>query len=400
MVLSSHIKEIVNKTALLFTAVLFVMFLSNCGRSKNEALVRVNLNDIKGPVILMMIDTNGVVGIDSVMKPTERNLEFNIRLNEPGLYIIKAMAQETEFLASKGDTITLQFSDDHVKVVGSPDNNNYRLFVNSLNSLKAKADSLSYLFIESQATDSFFMVRERTGREFDRLIQTAKAQAIEYINGNPNSIGIVGAINSMIRQTPVFNLASDPHWFLLTDSLLQKYHPTNRYTISLHSEMKAFKQFEGESSKAVLSIARGQAFPDVRLPDLNSHLKALKPSDNKVTLVYLWDGGSKSRSANQKVKLLYDKYKDRQLGVFAISFDENRKRWSSIIEMDKMWWSNVIDTTAQRSELIRKIGISQWPAYVLLDSKGSVIESFSNTASLTTWLQEFFDGNETKKKVN
>ncbi|MFA6950123.1 MAG: thioredoxin-like domain-containing protein [Lentimicrobiaceae bacterium] len=397
---TTHIKNVVNKTALSFTAVLFVMLLSCCGRNKNEVLVRVNSDGIKGPVILMMMDTNGVKGIDSVIKPTGISLEFNFHLDEPGLYIIRAMDKETEFLASAGDIITLQFAGNHVNVSGSPDNNNYRLFINSLDSLKVKADSLSYLFMASQATDSFFMVRERTSLEFERLIQTAKNQVIDYINRNPKSMGIVGAMNSMIRQTPVFNLAADQHWFLLTDSLLQKYHPTSRYAISLHSQMNGYRQFAGKSSKAALTIARGKVFPVVKLPDLNGQMKSLKPMDNKLTLVYLWDGGSKSRSGNQKVKLLYERYKGRGLGIYAISFDENRKRWSSTIEIDKMWWSNVIDTTAQRSELIGKIGISQWPTYIVLNSEGQMLESFSNTALLTSWFQEYFNVNETKNRVN
>ena len=101
-----------------------------------------------------------------------------------------------------------------------------------------------------------------------------------------------------------------------------------------------------------------------------------------------------------KVKLLYERYKGRGLGIYAISFDENRKRWSSTIEIDKMWWSNVIDTTAQRSELIGKIGISQWPTYIVLNSEGQMLESFSNTALLTSWFQEYFNVNETKNRVN
>jgi thioredoxin-related protein len=85
---------------------------------------------------------------------------------------------------------------------------------------------------------------------------------------------------------------------------------------------------------------------------------------------------------------LYEKYKKYGFTVFAVSFDPFMDRFTNAVNLDKLWWNNVNDTLGTKSPLLSEYQISGFPAFVLIDGKGKIIERFLSDKALSIWLEE------------
>ncbi|HLN52896.1 MAG TPA: thioredoxin-like domain-containing protein [Lentimicrobium sp.] len=333
-----------------------------------------------------MIDTNQIRPIDSI-KPDNENAEFRIELNNPMLFILKDKGQKIEFIAHPSDSIVINFAQNKVIKSTNPENSNYQDFLSTLEKANQIADSLSYIFIQGQSGDSFPMIRDQVNNSFEKLRQDCKEKAMNYINANQGSVGIFRAINYFLKQTPLFDYSIDYKWFHKTDSLLNIYHPGHPYTTSFHDKIAILPPFEDNPK----GIKPGQVLPEIRLQGLNKKITRIEPGKEKLTLVYLWDPTPESRHANTALKQVFEEYKDKGLKLYAIAFDENFERWSSVIVVDKMWWNNMLDTSGNNSRLLDDLNNPSLPYFIIIDHNRKVLSTHLNATQTREWLREYLN---------
>lgn len=266
--------------------------------------------------------------------------------------------------------------------------------------MENKADSLAYLFINSQATDSFSIVREKVTDSFDILLQEANLTAKSYIRQNPSSIGIFRALNSVIKQSPVFNYAIDNEWFYLTDSLLQHYHAGHPYSIWLHNKLEYYRRSLGDINSQSRLLNEGFLINKITLLGINNKLMNVDPLPGGLTLLYLWDNNVESRVANRRIKLISEKYLDENFRIYTIAFYPDVKRWSTVIALDKLWGMNMIDTTGQSSKILSDLNNPPLPSYILIDHNYRVITHSKNILQFEEWLSRYFNKGETNNQLN
>ncbi|GGH30115.1 AhpC/TSA family protein [Sphingobacterium alkalisoli] len=79
------------------------------------------------------------------------------------------------------------------------------------------------------------------------------------------------------------------------------------------------------------------------------------------------------REENPNVLAAYEKYKDKDFTVLAVSLDTKKDLWLKAIEEDKLPWTQVCDFKASNSEVSQLYQISSIPANVLVDPKGFIV---------------------------
>lgn len=385
------------KTAMLCTAVL----LTACsGDHLHKAVIEISGVDSNYPVYLMKIDTGFIRAVDSVMKPADNEIRFTFSLEKTGIYIIKNKDLQVEFIVSPVDKLYLDLL--HNNVVGGADSLNLKFgqFIQTIHVIERQADSLASLFIISQSTDSFPLVREKVTNSFELLLRNANSASKSYISHNQSSIGIYRAINSLLKKSPVFTYDIDSEWFHLADSLLMKYHPGHPYSIWLQKRVGYYQKTLGDARVNEHLLKEGFVIPDITLPGTNRKRLKLNPIKNGITLLYLWSPSAKSRLSNAKVKLLAEKYEGKGFRLFTLAFYPDYEGWSSVIFRDKLWGYNMIDTVGQKSVIMKELHMPPLPSFILIDKNNKVMAHFRNTMQLEDWLNQYFKEDETNNPLN
>ncbi len=377
------------KTAIAILTVLFFLN-SACTRTNTDQVTVITENFTGNTAIsLMMIDTNKIVQLNS-LKPDVKKKRLETELTRPMLFFIKNQDRRIEFIAQPSATYRIDVG--YNRIIDDPDdseNKSYNALIQKLNRAERMADSLAYVLLNAQPTDSFAEVRENTTRSFEALVDNFKLESIAYIDENPGSIGVFRAINSFIKQTPVFNYTIDHEWFHKVDSLLNHYHPEHPYSISFHNRVIMLARNSGYNERGSRGVRAGDTLPDIKLVGLNKKSVSLDPASEGVTLLYLWDHTMVSRKTNLQVKQIAEDNKDNQLKLFAIAFDENFKRWANVITIDKMWYNNMIDTAGYNSPLLKRLNNPSLPCFVVIDKNRKVLTTGSSATGINEWIKKY-----------
>ena len=148
------------------------------------------------------------------------------------------------------------------------------------------------------------------------------------------------------------------------------------YYINLGDEVKQL----GVLAKMPARIAAkkrsviGSAAPDFVMNDMNG--KAVKLSDYKGKYVLLdfwasWCGPC--RKENPYVKVAYEKFKDKNFTIIAVSVDEDGAKWRQAIEKDQLPWKHISDL--QKTNKVAELyGVQPIPDNFLINPEGKIIE--------------------------
>lgn len=392
-------KEYRSKTAFFLMAVLFV-FATSCLKysSKETILLVKNADGILGMQV-SVVDTSGISVINPEIRTKDNEAKIRLEIKEPVILILAKDKYKSELVIYPGQETCIDFKDSKECAQLTGENKNFIKYNKQFEVILRDVDSLSTIFMQAQSSDTFAIVRQNVSIAFDDLLAQAKDEAVNYIEHNSTSISIFGVLNSTLKQTPLFSFKYDHRLYRFVDSAMQLHYPTHSYSIWLHKKISDYERMTVNRPQEVL-IPKGTVIPDLKLQALNNKILPLITSKQGITLLHLWTNDQTARENNDQVKVIYEKYKSVGLNITSVSFDENRKRWASEIELDKMWWTNLIDTMATRSQLLTKLNYPPLPSFIVVDDGSKVLAHFTSTYQLNDWLRDYFGRNENKKTLN
>ncbi len=118
----------------------------------------------------------------------------------------------------------------------------------------------------------------------------------------------------------------------------------------------------------------GRKLVDIKQNDLNGEKISLWDFRDKYVLLYFWASGFEpARRENLKLKKLYDKYKDWDFEVMAVSLDSLENDWNRAVMEDNLNWNNLSDLKGWNNEIAKKLNIQAIPYTILLDREGTII---------------------------
>ncbi|SKB39474.1 Peroxiredoxin [Sphingobacterium nematocida] len=130
----------------------------------------------------------------------------------------------------------------------------------------------------------------------------------------------------------------------------------------------------GKLEQAKIAVSGTVLAPEFTLNDVDGNPVSLASYRGGYVLVDFWASWcGPCRAENPNLVAAYEKYKDKNFTVLAVSLDTKKDLWLKAIEEDKLPWTQVCDFKANKSEVSIMYDISSIPANVLVDPNGFIV---------------------------
>ncbi len=97
--------------------------------------------------------------------------------------------------------------------------------------------------------------------------------------------------------------------------------------------------------------------------------------ENKLTMLYFWAADNdRSRSVNQSLKELYNRFSPMGLAIIGVSLDDIHSRWVHAIDEDRLPWIQISDLQGTFTPIIPYYEINTLPMNVLVDQEGKIVK--------------------------
>jgi len=227
-----------------------------------------------------------------------------------------------------------------------------------LDSLKNKIDSLNL------HRDTLTALRDSIKLQRDTLVLHTDSLILPFIERNPGSAASV----FVLRHFYTNEYSPDKK---RVKKALSKLAP---YMLDYQLVSKLDKYVDNND---VLKLQR--TLPNFSLPD------SLDVSFNRFTfsgqwlLLQFWASWDPQSRNEHKALLELNreqqkiKNKEQRLAILGISLDADRKQWMTAIQEDSLTWNQLCDFRSWNTPLIKRIGLENIPANVLVNERGTIV---------------------------
>lgn len=378
-----------------FLLLSFVGMVSSCRDTTNRQRTAVILlscpENCQTKVSLSRLDTNTVVAVDSLMMKPGKTARFRFYIQEPGFYLITYLASNQKILVlHPGDSIRGQFSADGRAIfTGGAENTDYQQFARQLDTSRLKIDNQLLLLESARYTGNYAHELKLFDSAVSILSREVKEEAIRYLQQHPTALSQALVINAVLGQQAIFKGLTDSTWYFYTDSTLGAHFAENPHRLMHHHRVQHLRQLARAEVLAREQLKTGSLAPEIRLPDFSDDLRSWKNLKENPILLYFWaPTDALSRQSNLKLKQLVEHKDTPKFQVYAVAFDPLPDRWKAAVNLDKLWWINVIDTLGDQSPLRRQYRIERLPVMILLDKEGRILQRFISVDAFKEYLEK------------
>lgn len=118
----------------------------------------------------------------------------------------------------------------------------------------------------------------------------------------------------------------------------------------------------------------GEPAYELSLPTTNGDTISLSSLKGKIILLDFWASWcGPCRASNKDMAKVYNKYKEYNFEILAVSLDQVPNQWVKAIAKDKMKWLQVIDTGGWEAKTALQWNLYQIPTNYLINEEGIVI---------------------------
>ena len=341
-------------------------------------------------VILSRLDTSATVVLDSLRLKPGKTGQFRFHPEESGFYLLNWQPNQRRLIVvHPGDSIKVTlFPDGKAVFKGGKENSAYQTFMLQMEITQIKIDSLLQFLEAARYTGDYAGALRTFDSAVPLWIRENRAEAEAYLRKHPDYLSQVLVINALMGQQPLFKGLADSSWYFYTDSTLTSHYENNAHRLMHHNRVQQLRSLAQTEAMARTQLKPGNPAPDIILPDFSDKPLNLLEMKGTPTLLYFWSPqDARSRQANQKLKQLTEKKSDQAYRVYAVAFDPLVERWKAAVNLDKLWWTNVIDTLGEQSPLREKYIIERLPVLVYLDKDNRIVQRFTSVDAFEDYIQ-------------
>lgn len=136
-------------------------------------------------------------------------------------------------------------------------------------------------------------------------------------------------------------------------------------------------------------IKFGYDAPEIALPSANGDTIRLSSLRGKVVLLDFWASWCPPcRASNKQLVKLYPKFRDKGFEIFAVSFDDNKSKWTKAIQKDKVNWMQANDDGGWEAKTALAWDLRVIPTTYLINKEGKLIAADLEGKELEKALKE------------
>ena len=236
------------------------------------------------------------------------------------------------------------------------------------------------------------------GKEINRIA--------EHIYGNTvtpeeqqKGMEVIDKLNqrfsNIVIKTCEKNIRNEFGYFLLTyypDELID-IQSRSRLIKLLPEEMRKREQIRvmEQSLEASAKTAEGATIPDFSRPAPDGTLLNImsEVSQHRITIIDFW--ASWCGPCRQEIPFmieLYNKNKDKGLGIVGVSLDNDKDEWLTAIKQLNMAWPQMSDQNDWGNSVAKQFNITSIPHTIVVDQQGKILRHGLRGEALANFVAE------------
>ena len=307
-----------------------------------------------------------------------RNGKFSFEFRSHKVQFVEVIynGQKILLIARPGEKIKIRskhenFANEYA-VTGSEESEKVRELDMKLNNTLNAVDSLSSVYGDTMDEAEI----KELNLKVDSIFKQHKKFIQGFILNDLKSLSNIVAIYQRFDGNTYFlNTLRDLQLYKLVNDTLQKYYPNISY-VQMHNRntMDMIAKYNASVLMSNTQLIE-TALPEIKLPDKNNDTIALSLVECKYLYLCFWDPKSEgNREFCRNLINLYNKFKNKGLEIFLVSFEPDHKGWRTMVEFEEFPWICVNDINGAISGYKSIYNVAQLPASYLMDkSKESII---------------------------
>ena len=139
-------------------------------------------------------------------------------------------------------------------------------------------------------------------------------------------------------------------------------------------------------------FVEGELAAEIIQPNQEGENVKLSDFRGKYVLLDFWASWcGPCRRENPNVVEAYNKYKDKNFTILAVSLDSSKEAWAKAVAKDALTWEQVCDLKGWKSPIAALYGVRGIPSNFLIDPSGNIIAIKLRGEDLHKKLSELFD---------
>jgi peroxiredoxin len=252
--------------------------------------------------------------------------------------------------------------------------------------ISLKGDSLKTATIKGSATQKDFDELQNNRRPVVAKLDAINKE-LTSLAGNKESEAYKTTYASLIKTMKEFGPIEEAFVAAHPDSYVSWHILTGK---SIISDAKGFqaqfnamnerfrnseegKKLEEKINKS-FKTAMGAVAPDFAQNNLEEKSVSLASLRGKYVLIDFWASWcGPCRAENPHVKAAYEKFKDKNFEILAVSLDNKKDAWVQAIEKDGLPWLHVSDLLGWKNAVAEQYDVKAIPQNWLIDPNGVII---------------------------
>ena len=209
-------------------------------------------------------------------------------------------------------------------------------------------------------------VRPATQSEINKEYVSHYRNSTRFVLSNSKSLAVIPVLYENIQgATYTFGGVNDALVFRSVCDSLKTVYPDSKYVKALESETVRREQLFSLQNR--IASAGERAYPALSMPSVTGETAELDSLDAKVKLLWFWD----AREASHKIfnldvlKPLYEQYKSKGLGIYAVCVDPDKAEWAQVVKSQELPWVNVNDGLGTASRSLFLYNVQRVPCCLL-----------------------------------
>ena len=332
---------------------------------------------------LKLVREDGYEFIDSARVGADGRFRLEGNITSPDFYILHFASDNSRQITLIPDTsqhvrITGRAADfpDCYEVEGSPESEGVCQLIHKIRDTRSVCDSLGRIFRANIDAPNLAGIKQSLDSVYNVVYKSQRAYSEDFLREHPDNLAQIICLSQYIApKMPVFDPQKDFGCYNGVAERLAARFPDNVQTRKLSSYVEKIRLTQGSGRQSQGGVAKGDAAPDIALPNIKGDTVRLSSLKGKYILLDFWASWSDVSKINtENLNKLYWKYRYNNFAVYQVALEDKADAWKNAVKAQRIPWFSVSDLKLWNSPAAEAYGVRSLPSSFLISPDFKVVE--------------------------